>query len=100
MHKSPAQQEIDACLQWLDRELELVQPQAIVALGATAARALLHRPVGVMRERGSWIVRADNLRVLVTLHPSALLRGPPKERVAAFTKWLEDLRHASRYVHQ
>lgn len=100
IHKSPAQQEIDACLQWLDRELELVQPRAIVALGATAARALAGRPVGVMRERGNWIMRADGLRVLVTLHPSALLRGPPQERHSAFTKWLEDLRHASRYVRQ
>ncbi len=98
LHKSPAQQEIDACLQWLDRELELVRPKAIVALGATAARALMGRPVGVMRERGNWIVRDDGLRVLVTLHPSALLRGPPRERAAAFEKWLEDLRHASRYV--
>ena len=98
LHKSPAQQEIDACLQWLNRELELVRPKAIVALGATAARALMGRPVGVMRERGNWIVRDDGLRVLVTLHPSALLRGPPRERAVAFEKWLEDLRHASRYV--
>ena len=100
MHKTPAQQEIDACLQWLERELEVVEPEAIVALGATAARALVGRPVGVMRERGSWIVRADGLRVLVTLHPSALLRGPPQERAAAFAKWLEDLEHASHYVRK
>lgn len=98
MHKSPAQQEIDACLQWLDRELELVRPQAVVALGATAARALAGRPVGVMRERGSWIVRPDGLRILVTLHPSALLRGPAQEREAAFAKWLGDLRCASPIV--
>jgi DNA polymerase len=98
MHKGPAQQEIDACLQWLDRELQLVRPQAAVALGATAARALAGRPVAVTRERGTWIVRTDGLRVLVTLHPSALLRGPALEREAAFAKWLKDLHCASPFV--
>lgn len=98
MHKTPAQQEIDICLQWLERELALVKPDAVVALGATAARTLAGRPVGVLRERGHWIKRADGLRVLITLHPSALLRGRPEERDAAFARWLEDLQHASRYV--
>lgn len=98
MHKTPAQREIDICLQWLDRELSLVRPEAAVALGATAARALTGRPVGIMRERGEWIVRPDGLKVLITLHPSALLRGPPQERDAAFAKWLADLEHATRYV--
>jgi DNA polymerase len=47
-----------------------------------------------MKERGRWLARADGLRVLVTLHPSALLRMPPDERDAAFERWLEDLRQA------
>jgi DNA polymerase len=94
IHKTPAQQEIAACLHWLESEIGLVAPQAIVALGATAARALLGRPVAVMKERGQWLARADGLRVLVTLHPSALLRTPPDERDAAFERWLEDLRQA------
>ncbi|HWL30078.1 MAG TPA: UdgX family uracil-DNA binding protein [Burkholderiaceae bacterium] len=98
MHKTPAQQEIDICLQWLERELALVKPDAVVALGATAARTLVGRTVGVMRERGHWIKRADGLPVLITLHPSALLRGRPEERDAAFARWLEDLQHATRYV--
>jgi DNA polymerase len=98
IHKTPAQQEIEICMQWLDRELELVQPEAVVALGATAARALAGPTVSVMRQRGQWIVRPDGLRILVTLHPSALLRGPPAEREAAFAKWLDDLRHASCHI--
>jgi DNA polymerase len=52
------------------------------------------RPVAVTLERGLWLKRADGLRVLITLHPSALLRGPPEERDAAFAQWLADLRHA------
>ena len=98
IHKTPAQREAAACLQWLEREIELVRPGAAVALGATAARALLGREVGVLRERGRWQVRADGLRVLVTLHPSALLRLPDGERDAAFAAWLADLAVASEEV--
>ncbi len=94
IHKTPAQQEAAACLHWLENELSLVQPGAVVALGATAARALLGRHVAVMSERGQWFTRADGLRVLVTLHPSALLRMDAGERDAAFAAWLADLRQA------
>jgi DNA polymerase len=47
-----------------------------------------------MRERGHWIKRTDGRRVLITLHPSALLRVDPSEREAAYAAWLADLRHA------
>ena len=94
IHKTPAQQEVAACLHWLDSEIALVQPGAAIALGATAARALLGRAVAVMSERGQWFTRADGLRVLVTLHPSALLRMEASERDAAFEAWLADLRQA------
>ncbi len=100
IHKTPAQREADACLPWLEREIEAVAPQAIVALGATAARQLLGRPVAVMRERGQWVHRSDGLPVLVTLHPSALLRMAPEEREAAYGDWLADLERASRYGRQ
>jgi DNA polymerase len=96
MHKTPAQQEVAACLHWLEDEIAAVQPAAIVALGATAARALLGRPVAVLRERGRWQRRADGLPVLVTLHPSALLRGDRAAFEAAFERWLADLREADR----
>lgn len=94
IHKTPAQQEVAACLHWLEDEIGLVAPQAIVALGATAARALLGRAVAVMSERGQWFARDDGLRVLVTLHPSALLRMDAGERDTAFAAWLADLRQA------
>ena len=69
IHKTPAQQEVAACLHWLEDEIALVRPAAALALGATAARALLGRPVAVMKERGQWVTRDDGLRVLVTQHP-------------------------------
>jgi DNA polymerase len=95
MHKTPAQREIEACRHWLEDEIAAVRPEAFLALGGTAARALLQRPVAVLRERGQWQVDAAGRRVLVTLHPSALLRGDPEQRESAWTAWLKDLSQAS-----
>lgn len=92
IHKTAGQREAEACAHWLDSEIALVQPRALVALGATAARALLGRPVAVQAERGAWLhERADGRPVFVTLHPSALLRLPDAERAAAYDRWLADL---------
>jgi DNA polymerase len=91
IHKTASQQEADACRHWLDEEIALVQPRALVALGGTAARALLGRPIAVMSERGEWFERADGLRVLVTLHPSALLRMQPQQLPQAFEAFVRDL---------
>lgn len=96
IHKSPSQAEAAACSQWLDHEIALVRPQALVALGATAARTLLQRPVAVTSERGRWHRRADGMPVFVTWHPSALLRMDPGERDVAFARFAGDLRDANR----
>lgn len=99
IHKSPAQQEIAACLHWLEDEIEAVDPAAFVALGATAARALVGRPVAVTRERGQWLAHPGDARpVLITLHPSALLRLRGPDRDAAHARWLDDLRHANHHL--
>jgi DNA polymerase len=98
MHKSPAQRELAACLHWLESEIEHVKPRAIVALGASAARQLLGRPVAVMTMRGQWLEREDGLRVLITLHPSALLRLRDEDRDEGYAAWLADLRQASHLV--
>jgi DNA polymerase len=95
IHKTPSQQEAAACEHWLDEEIALVRPQALVALGATAARALLNRPVAVVAERGTWHRHpASGRPVLVTLHPSALLRADAADREAVFARWVDDLRLA------
>jgi uracil-DNA glycosylase family protein len=96
IHKTPGQREAEACHHWLESEMELVQPRGYIALGATAARSLLGRPVAVMKERGHWIDdETTGRRVLVTLHPSALLRGDPAQREAAWKAWIKDLSVAS-----
>jgi DNA polymerase len=92
LHKTAAQREADACAGWLAHEIALVRPRALVALGATAARALLGRPVAVQSERGTWLMeRSDGLPVFVTLHPSALLRLADDQRADAWARWLADL---------
>ena len=97
IHKTPAQQEAAACLHWLESEIELVDPAALVALGATAARQLMGRAVAVTRERGQWLERSDGRKVLITLHPSALLRMEPEDKAAAYAAWLADLRKAAAH---
>jgi DNA polymerase len=99
MHKTPTQREALACHHWLESEIGLVQPQAIVALGATAARSVMEQAVAVMSVRGQWLQRPrDGRPVLVTLHPSALLRHRGDDREAAIAQWTEDLRQAARYL--
>jgi probable DNA metabolism protein len=94
IHKSPSQHEQAACLHWLEDEIALVKPQALVALGATAARSLVGHAVPVLAERGHWLEREDGRRVLITLHPSALLRMPAEDREAAFAAFVKDLQQA------
>ena len=98
MHKTPSQMEAAACAHWLESEIDLVKPEAVIALGATAAASLLGRHVAVMSERGQWFTRADGLRVLVTLHPAALLRTPPEFQAQAYSAWLADLKQANSLV--
>ena len=98
IHKTPSQQEAAACLHWLESEIELIDPQALVALGATAARQLMGTVVAVTRQRGQWLRRSDGRRVLITLHPSALLRMEPADKAAAYAAWLNDLRHAAAHL--
>jgi DNA polymerase len=95
IHKTPTQREVAACHHWLDDEIAIVKPQALVALGATAAMSLMGHRVPVTAERGHWLVREDDGRkVLITLHPSALLRVLPDDREAAFAAFVKDLSKA------
>jgi DNA polymerase len=100
MHKTPGQREAQACLHWLESEVALVRPRAFIALGATAARSLLGRPLSVMALRGQWLDSRFGLPMLVTLHPSALLRGDPSRRESAWDAWLRDLSLASAWLEQ
>src|SRR5438094_7473260 len=92
LHKTPAQREIDACHQWLEREIAAVNPHVIVALGATAARAVISKDFKVSLQRGQFVESPLAPYVFATLPPSALLRlQEDDERELGFNQLVKDL---------
>ena len=94
IHQTPEARHIGACRPWLVEELRLVDPQVIVALGATAVAALLGPSVRVTRDRGTVLERETSRgvrRFVVTTHPSAVLRVPAEGRDAAYAALVADL---------
>jgi uracil-DNA glycosylase len=97
IHKKPNAGEIAACRPWLDVEIQLVQPRAIVCLGATAAQALLGRAFKVTAHRGEFVESGLAPLVLATVHPSSLLRAPDDEtRRRETERFIDDLRAVAR----
>jgi DNA polymerase len=97
IHKKPAAGEIQACRPWLETEIALVRPQALVCLGATAAQALLGRTFKVTAHRGEFVTSDLAPLVLATVHPSSLLRAPdPDTRRAEIERFVDDLRLVAR----
>ncbi len=93
LHKTPAQREIDACHQWLEREVQAVKPHVIVALGATAAKAIIGPQFKVSLQRGRFVESPLAPFVFATPHPSALLRlREEEEKEAAFKQLVGDLK--------
>jgi uracil-DNA glycosylase family protein len=96
IHEKPGIVHIDACRPWLEAELRAVNPRVVVCLGATAARAVLGRVVRIGSERGKPIPHASRV-VVITTHPSALLRVTERsEREAGIEALAGDLRVAVR----
>jgi uracil-DNA glycosylase family protein len=97
LHKRPNASEIKICRRWLFEEIQAIGPRLIVALGATAAQGLAGRAIPVQSNRGAVLDVANGLRVLVTIHPSALLRlQGEEEKRSAFASFLSDLRSIER----
>jgi DNA polymerase len=95
LHEKPTRGNVTACLPWVQRELELVQPEVLVALGATAVDGLLGKGVSVMRDRGRPVQSELAPTVLVTIHPSAVLRARD-DRDAMYDGLVSDLRVAAK----
>lgn len=95
LHKRPNRGEIEVCRYWLGREISLVQPDLIVALGVTAAETLAGRKITITRERGREVAFADGRKGIVTIHPSSILRQPDDvARHAAYAGLVKDLKLA------
>ena len=99
MHKTPAQREIDACYQWLEGEMQALEPVLIVALGATAAKVLLGSRFRITVSRGEVQHREGLPDVLPTFHPSFLLRLKDRpEGDEAYAQFVADLEIAKSYL--
>jgi DNA polymerase len=99
IHKKPRASEIAACHVWLDAEIERIKPQAIVALGATAAQAVIGPAAKVTRDRAKPFPSSLAPLVTLTVHPSSILRAPDSEtRAAERAHFVDDLRSIASRV--
>lgn len=92
IHQRPGPGEVRACRPWLDREIEVVRPRAILLLGATAGQSLLGPGYRVSANRGQWLA-AERIpaRLFATIHPSMMLRTPDAQRPQAMRDFILDL---------
>jgi len=99
LHKRPNAYEIERCHLWLDYEKAIVSPDVIVALGATAARSIIGRAVTISKVRGNFIPLDDGRPMLVTIHPSYLLRIDDTARKALeYDRFVADLRLGKKAI--
>src|SRR4051812_20603858 len=98
IHEKPNRSEVAACQHWLELELRLVKPDLVVALGATAAQALLGPAFRVTKDRGKVMSSPLAPRVVATVHPSSILRAPPERRDAEMRAFVKDLRVVAKLL--
>jgi DNA polymerase len=102
IHKTPGRTEVVACRPWLIAELQAVDPDVVVLLGATAAKSLLGNAFKLTAHRGEvlhlptgTLPEGRDPEIVVTVHPSSVLRGPTEAREEAFAGLVDDLRFAA-----
>ena len=106
LHQKPNTPEIRACRQWYERELALLKPALVVAMGATAAQCVLGKITPINRNRGRLIELAEGtnpagIKALVTVHPSYLLRLPDEEaKQREYLRFVEDLKLAADFIRK
>src|SRR3954462_11169015 len=99
LHKKPNAAEVRACNPWLQEEIRLVKPRVVVALGATAAQALLGKQFGVTQDRGRPIPTEFAQAVVATVHPSSVLRAPAEARDEARREFFADLKKVAGLIN-
>jgi DNA polymerase len=98
LHKKPVDAEIAACHDWLKREIELVAPRLLVAMGATALHSVLGKATPIKHNRGKILEYAPGLSLLVTVHPSFLLRVPDEDKDEEYRLFVNDLKLAAPFL--
>ena len=91
IHQTPKAEEIKACAPWLEAELEVVDPEVLVCLGATAVKAVIGSKARVMKDHGEFLESRLGRTAVPTLHPSAILRADPEDRDDAMALLIGDL---------
>jgi DNA polymerase len=101
IHQKPDRWQVTACLPWLQAELRMVKPEAVVLLGATAAQALAGSQIRIGRDRGRQLESDLAELVTVTTHPSSILRSrDDTSRHEAMDAFVRDLRHVADWLKQ
>jgi uracil-DNA glycosylase family protein len=103
IHQTPSRTEAVACRPWLFAELAAIEPDVVVLMGATASKSLLGNDFRLTAHRGEVLhVTAQNAlptpEIVVTVHPSSILRGPPEQREEALSGLVDDLKFAAKRV--
>jgi DNA polymerase len=99
IHQKPDRWQVQACMPWLEAELAVVKPRALVCLGATAGQALIGPSVRVGRDRGRPLESALAELVTITVHPSSILRAQDdRERETAFDEFVADLHEVASWL--
>lgn len=93
LHKRPNIYEIERCRWWIEIEKAIIKPKVVVALGATAARSLLRKSVSISSVRGDILTQSDGTRLVITIHPSYLLRiNDADDKAREYRRFVEDLK--------
>ena len=99
IHQKPNAYEIDRCKWWLDLELDIIEPELTVAMGGTAVRSLAGRAITIKSARGEVLSTPGGRPMLVTIHPSLILRSRDSEsRAAELARFVADLRKVGTLV--
>src|SRR6266853_1005511 len=101
LHKKPNGLEISACRPWLEAEINVIKPQVVVLLGATAAQGVMGRAFRVTQHRGEWLSSEIAPNVIATVHPSSILRAPDDDsRHEEMRKFVADLKKVAENLRQ
>jgi uracil-DNA glycosylase len=101
LHQKPNTQEIKACRQWYERELKSINPDLVVAMGATAAQSVFGKITPINKNRGRPIDLEDGIKALVTVHPSYLLRLPDADAKAReYQRFVDDFKIAAKLLRK
>ena len=99
IHQAPRAEEIKACAPWLEAELDVVDPEVLVCLGATAVKAVIGSKARVMKDHGQFLQSRLGRTAVPTLHPSAILRAGPEDRDDAMAMLVGDLGRVREHLH-